>query len=555
MSSHESNRVVAQPILLTGMPGVGKTTCGRILARLLAVDFVDLDRLFLERHGMTPARAIKQHSERYFRDREARLLRGLLNRGQRVIACGGGALARKSTLEPTLKAGVVVSLTASVHTLVQRLTDASNHPLLAGDDLEGALAALYGHRKDHYQRCHVAIDTDAQSPMKVALAIRHELKRLGIAGYSWTRCPASFAETSSGREAFHELGERSYPIRIVDGRRVRALGELLDDVTPGGHCCVMVDDYVNQRFASQIRAGLRGRDCRFISLPPGEAAKAPERLQDYLSNLLLAGATRQTTVLAIGGGSTLDAAGFAASVFMRGVPAVYVPTTLLAAVDAAVGGKTAMNLALGKNLAGTFAQPAGVLISVPMVRAEIETRGGVDGAAEFVKTCLLSGLGDDEILRFAGRKHVLKAARLAEAIELAVSYKMDVVSQDEREVRGQRMCLNLGHTAAHAIERASGYRISHGRAVGWGLVVAARMSVALGVAEPGLVARIQRICVRFGLWPRPDVRLDQRLLHRPLYDKKQSGNDITLVLLEGPGRPVLKRVNAGEARNLMVSCL
>ena len=260
MSSHESNRVVAQPILLTGMPGVGKTTCGRILARLLAVDFVDLDRLFLERHGMTPARAFKQHSERYFRDREARLLRGLLNRGQRVIACGGGALARKSTLEPTLKAGVVVSLTASVHTLVQRLTDASNHPLLAGDDLEGALAALYGHRKDHYQRCHVAIDTDAQSPMKVALAIRHELKRLGIAGYSWTRCPASFAETSSGREAFHELGERSYPIRIVDGRRVRALGELLDDVTPGGHCCVMVDDYVNQRFASQIRAGLRGRD-------------------------------------------------------------------------------------------------------------------------------------------------------------------------------------------------------------------------------------------------------------------------------------------------------
>jgi len=538
------------------MPGSGKTVAGALLARMLAVPFMDLDHLFEERHGVSAARAIEEKGEAWFRKGEEKLLGEALKGGASIVSCGGGTLAGESSLAFAQDRGYIVYLSATVETLARRLGDASKHPLLKGEELSLALESHLLARKELYERCHATVETDRLTPAEVALAVRRAVEVAQRAeGYRCSCTPAGFRRTGFGREAFHELGPDTYPVWLCGGNGLSRLDALLNEVAAGRDCVVLVDDFVNARYDMQMRAGLGSRECRIIAVPRGEDAKRLGQLEEYLRKLLWAGADRSTTVIAIGGGSVLDSAGFAASVFMRGIPVVYVPTTLLAAVDAGIGGKTAMDLPEAKNMAGTFTQPKGVLVPLDVVWDEIVANGGHDGAAEFVKTCLLAGLGEEEIVSYAGDGALMNESRLGEAISRVAEYKMDVVTEDEKELTGHRMQLNLGHTFAHMAESASGYRLSHGQAVGWGLVVAARISVSLGIAAAGLEEMVVRLCTRFGLWPPPDIQLDETHLAGRLHDKKQRGDAICLVLLEEPGRPVLRMVDVKQARNLMLSCM
>jgi 3-dehydroquinate synthase len=449
--------------------------------------------------------------------------------------------------------------------------------------LESALSGLLEERRGFYSKAHMTVDTRRKSPFQVAMDVARQVGadgpgqvcadgpgqvcadgpgQVGAGGPGQVGADgpgqavaariAGFGDVNGGREGILPLGERSYPVRISQLAGFSGLGGFLDEVLPTSDRFVLVDEQVLGLYEQSLRRALQPGPVRFIPLPSGEEAKSLSRTEECLERLLLAGATRSSAVVAVGGGSALDAAGFAASIYMRSIPVVYVPTTLLAAVDAGIGGKNGVNLRQGKNMAGTIFQPRGVFVPLRVVEKEVETRGGHDGAAELLKICLIAGEPFDRIRTLARRGGRIRASRLAEAVELAAACKMAIVSRDERDDKGERVVLNLGHTFAHMAETASRYRVSHGRAVAWGLVVAARVSVGLGMVPAGFETRVEELCRHFGLWP-PPMALPVELLQGPLLDKKRVGGTLPLVLFGKAGRPVVTRFGVEEAGKLLLS--
>lgn len=532
------------------MPGSGKSCAGRILARLTGRVFADLDTLYLEDHGLTPAQAIRRHGEAYFRQGEEALLGRVARRKNIVVACGGGTLVSDRSRKKAEAAGVVVHLATTPAVLARRLKDASNHPLLDGSDLEDRLRLLLDSRRPAYEKASVTVDTDRLTPYAAAVVVAQKL----FPGFA--ERGAAGSSVVSGRELCVPLGPRSYPVRVVESRWVGHLSGLLAETAPGRRPFVVGDARVLELYGEQLGRAVPGASRPFLRLPEGERGKGVSLLEGYLESLLSGGVARDSVLVALGGGSALDAAGFTASIYMRGIPCVYVATTLLAAVDASVGGKTAMDLADSKNIPGTFAQPAGVLIPVDIVGEEMRQRGSPDGYAELLKTWLLCGRPPESARWLVRPDGSFYRSRLSAAILEAVAFKASVVTRDEYDLTGVRAALNLGHTFGHAVESASNYRVSHGRAVAWGLVVAVRMSEELGVARPGLAGRVEESARRLGLWPPPgSVQAPEALVQRIASDKKAAGRSISLVLIESPGRPVVREMEIEVAKKLMSRCV
>ena len=299
------------------------------------------------------------------------------------------------------------------------------------------------------------------------------------------------------------------------------------------------------RRLSEALGGMTALDAESLLVPDGEAAKSWTVLGKLLSEMARRGLARDGGVVAFGGGTVGDVAGLAASLALRGVPVVQVPTTLLAAADSALGGKTAVNLPAGKNLAGTFHHPRLVCVD-PRLLSSLSERDHRSGLAEVLKSALLSASFwrrlPDLVEGLASRDELA----LAEAVERSLRVKADVVSRDPDEARGLRHVLNLGHTVAHALEGASGYRLRHGEAVAWGLLAAVRLSVARGHLPERSAARIEGL-VR-GLLKPPPLPVAVRRGWPALLgaDKKRDREGLRDVLLAGPGRPLLGRVTAEE---------
>jgi 3-dehydroquinate synthase len=248
--------------------------------------------------------------------------------------------------------------------------------------------------------------------------------------------------------------------------------------------------YLEPALASLEGAGIRPLRC---TMPDGEAHKTLETLADLYHQFVEGGLDRSGAVLALGGGVTCDVAGFAAATYMRGLPVIQAPTTLLAMVDASVGGKTAVDLPQGKNLVGAFKQPALVVVD-PKVLDTLPPPEVSSGMAELIKHGVLA---DPELFEelSAGPP---KAGTWSRVIARSLQVKIEVVEEDPYE-RGRRAVLNLGHTAGHALEQLSGYRMRHGEGVSIGMVVAARIAVELGLAEAGLPERIAHVLSAHGL--------------------------------------------------------
>ena len=308
---------------------------------------------------------------------------------------------------------------------------------------------------------------------------------------------------------------------------------------PGGGCAAIVsNDTVAPLFAARLATALRGHYPQVIEiiLPDGEAHKDWPTLNRIFDALLQAESDRKTTLFALGGGVVGDMTGFAAACYMRGVPYVQVPTTLLAQVDSSVGGKTAINHAMGKNMIGVFNQPLLVVADIDAL-ATLPQRELVAGLAEVIK---YGPIADDAF--FVWVEHNLDALlrrdaqALAYAVRRSCEIKAHVVSQDERET-GLRAILNFGHTFGHAIEAGLGYGVwLHGEAVGCGMVMAAELSVRAGLIEPAYAARIERLVQRAGLpvrAPRLGIERYQQLMR---VDKKADAGQTRFVLIEAPGR-------------------
>jgi 3-dehydroquinate synthase len=351
-------------------------------------------------------------------------------------------------------------------------------------------------------------------------------------------------------------GGGGYPVLIGSGLLDR-LDELLPEL-PGAEAAAVVASRPVAAVAERVARALgrRGLATHRLEVPAGEEAKRLEVVAGLYQGLAAVPTRRADPVLAVGGGATTDVAGFAAATWLRGVPLVNLPTTVLAMVDAAVGGKTGVDLAEGKNLVGAFHQPVAVV-------ADLDTLAGLpaaevrSGLAEVAK----AGLAGDPALAealaaAAGPAAAGDPAALAPLVEGAVRVKAAVVGADEFEEAADgtvgRLMLNYGHTLGHALERLAGYRgLRHGEAVALGMVFAARVAEAIGLAEPGLADGHVRLLAALGL-PVGGIELDpDRVLAAMATDKKQR-QGLRLVLLRAPGRP---EVVANPDRGVLVAAI
>lgn len=334
-----------------------------------------------------------------------------------------------------------------------------------------------------------------------------------------------------------ELGDRRYPV-FQEAGGADAVAAHVDGNARPGRLLVLSDSNVGPRHASTLAASLRerGRIVRALEVPAGEDSKSVGVIGRLWTEALAGDFDRGDTVVAVGGGVVGDLGGFLASTLMRGVDVVQVPTTVLAMADAAIGGKTGINLARGKNLVGTFHQPRAVVQWVGSLGSlpERERRSGV---AEVVKSMLLAG--EDDFAWLEEHGSALSAgepAALSESVRRSAALKADIVSRDERE-GGARKLLNLGHTLGHVIEQATGYGSwTHGEAVAAGIVLEMRLGIDRGIGDVGLLARVRSALIgqKLPVEP-PSLRVDDWT--GPLrVDKKRRGDDIEFVLCEGPGR-------------------
>jgi 3-dehydroquinate synthase len=335
------------------------------------------------------------------------------------------------------------------------------------------------------------------------------------------------------------LGKRSYPIRIGTGC-VDALGEEVVRQTGASRVVLVTVASVGRRYAAPVMRSLRraGIQVDKLEVPDGDASQSLGQLSKLYDALLDLGLDRSGALIALGGGVVGDLTGFAAATYLRGIKFVQIPTTILAMVDASIGGKTAVNLPRGKNLVGAFHQPSLVWIDTAVLTS-LPLRERAAGMAEVAKAgAIWDARFFARLERDCERILALEPTALIPMLERACRIKAEVVGRDEREESGLRALLNFGHTVAHAVEACHGFRreILHGEAVAIGMVHAARLSERLDLAPAGTRERLESLLVRLGL-PVEIPNYDRRAhLAAMQVDKKKVGRKIRYVLLREIGR-------------------
>ncbi|MEZ5644491.1 MAG: 3-dehydroquinate synthase [Burkholderiaceae bacterium] len=363
-----------------------------------------------------------------------------------------------------------------------------------------------------------------------------------------------------------DLGDRSYDILI--GHQLLSSAQTLEGIPRSASAVIVSNVTVAPLYAQQLREVLLGRhrQVHLVELPDGEAYKDWHSLNQIFDALLAHGCDRKTVLYALGGGVVGDMTGFAAACYMRGVPFVQIPTTLLAQVDSSVGGKTAINHPLGKNMIGAFYQPLRVLCDLDTLQT-LPDRELSAGLAEVIKYGPIADMDFfDWIEANMGALRKRDSTALDWAIRRSCEIKANVVGQDERE-SGLRAILNFGHTFGHAIEAGMGYgKWLHGEAVGCGMVMAARLSMSLGHVGRVFVDRLERVVLAAGL-PVVAPVLDPddnvgRYMALMRVDKKAEAGDIRFVVIESPGQAgmsaapdalvadVIRTSCAGQGRDL-----
>lgn len=354
------------------------------------------------------------------------------------------------------------------------------------------------------------------------------------------------------------LAERSYPISIGTGLLGNA--STYQQLPLASTALIVSNTQVAPLYAAQLQTALQARYSKVLltTLPDGEAYKDWPTLQLIFDALLSHSCDRKTVLFALGGGVVGDMTGFAAASYMRGVPFVQVPTTLLAQVDSSVGGKTAINHPLGKNMIGAFYQPQLVVCDLDVLQT-LPPREMSAGLAEIIKYGPIADMNFlDWIEANLDALLAREPAALAHSIQRSCEIKAQVVGQDERET-GIRAILNFGHTFGHAIESGLGYgQWLHGEGVGCGMVMAAHLSQRLGLVEKPFVERLRQLTARAGLPVKAPILSAQdnagRYLELMRVDKKSEAGEIRFVLIDGPGHAVVRAAPDALVREVIDAC-
>ncbi len=489
-------------LVFIGFMGAGKSTALGA-ARAAGLETTEIDSLMEAEFGGSIPEAFERHGEEGFRAREAEVVGELLERADGgAIALGGGSVLSER-IRQALARHIVVWLEVDSGEAWRRIAH-SNRPLATSAE---DVARLLDERRDFYEALADAV---------VPTADRDVVSRALPAIQALEKLPAGtkmlWASSASGE----------YPVYV--GRDLLAgLGD--GDWWPlAGRRFCLSDRSVGPLYAQRL-APLAAS----IEVPPGEEAKTMAEAERVLRELAQAGMTREDHLVALGGGVVGDLGGFCAHLYQRGVPVVQVPTTLVAQVDSAYGGKTGVDLPEGKNYAGAYQLPAAVVADTGTL-ATLPRQDLAAGFVEALKTGLLAGGRLWERVRAVA---ALDAAELDDVVFACARFKCAVVAADERD-GGLRQVLNLGHTVGHAIEAAGGYgRYRHGEAIGLGLLAALRLSDA-----PELREQCDEILRRHGLPVRLDPSIDvDAILELLQRDKKRTADGVGFVILAEPGEP------------------
>lgn len=512
MRSPTPSPALPQALVLAGPPGVGKTSVGRAVAAARGGHAVDLDALVSRRAGRTPAELIRGEGEAALRREEAAALAELPPEG--VIALGGGTLTTFAGRAAARAAGLVVGLSASPETLQARLQSSGDErPLLA----EG-LSTLLTRRR----RAYASVDkqVDAEGPVE-AVASRVLAEAEGV----------------------HRLEARvgDAVTRVLVGRGLgAAVAGAIAHLEPTRPVLALLDAGVPEATRRRLLAPVEALfDVVTRVVPGGEVVKTWAVAGEVLDAALAAGCGRQSVVLAVGGGATCDLAGLVAHLLGRGAALVLAPTTLLAQVDASVGGKCAVNMAAGRNLVGAF-HPATDVVADLDTLTSLSPAEHRSGLAELLK---MGVIGDAALFARVAAGAPVGPAEVARAVAL----KAAIVAQDPFE-GGLRRVLNLGHTLGHALETASGHQLRHGEAVAIGMAAVARLSAARGWARGEDAQEIVDGLARVGLPTSAHPSLLSAAGDFIGADKKSAAGQVALVAIERLASVVVQTLSLDEVR-------
>ncbi len=486
-------------IVLTGFMGTGKTSVGRALAQMLDREFVDMDTWLQAREGMTIAEIFSVKGEPFFRALESALCRELAAGEKLVIATGGGALVNEANRR-AFAAAYVICLDASVDEILRRLDDDDERPLLRGDK-RAQIETLLNARRDAYAQIPLHLETAGQTPEQIARAL---LARLAPRALS--------VKTPDGAYALYL------------GRDLLAqTGDFLKTFSLAQTCALVTNPTVRALYGERVVQALErvGLEPVVVEMPDGETHKNLDTVRALYDQFIAAKLERRSAIFALGGGVIGDTAGFAAATFLRGVPFVQIPTTLLAMVDSSVGGKVAVDHPAGKNLVGAFKFPLGVLADLNALDTlpPEEYRAGM---AEVIK----HGVIGDADLFDALKTRALDDELLAQALQV----KIAIVERDPFE-ENERAHLNLGHTFGQAIETRANFQMRHGYAVAMGMACAARLAANLNWCSPQTRDEILALLEKYELPTRvPRAFSPEQIIAAMGADKKVKNKRMRFVL-------------------------
>jgi shikimate kinase/3-dehydroquinate synthase len=467
-------------IFLIGLSGSGKTTLAPLVARLLGWSWADLDRAVEAATGQ-PVPALLSSDEAAFRAVESRALAEIAQREPIAIATGGGAVLTATNCALMHESGVVVWLRIDPETAAARLAQDSGaeRPLLRGDPV-ARLHHLQDERASLYAEADVAIAADAP-PEIVARRVVAGLAARGLLP------PAELVESE---DIPVPLAHASHAIAVGWGK-LAELPRIVHETTGSERAIIITDSAVADLYLPGVQETMRraGIDATSIVMPAGEQHKTLATVAQIYDELIAARAERSTPLVALGGGVIGDLAGFVAATYLRGVPLIQVPITLLAQVDASIGGKVGVNHPHAKNAIGAFYQPRAIVCD-PAALVTLSERVFHEGFGEIVKYGMAL---DADLFTWLEAQREALAARDASALVKAIAWcaaiKARVIAGDERE-SGPRIILNYGHTIGHALETVTGYQtLLHGEAVALGMAVETRIGKRLGMIDDASVAR------------------------------------------------------------------
>ncbi len=522
--------MLTSPLFLVGFMACGKTTLGATLAKTLLLPFVDTDDILEQHTGKTPAQWLLEDKESFFRHEETTILSMLcLDSTPRIIATGGGLPANLHHMNIMRHHGLVIYLQASCNYLNKRYqTSTIQRPLFPQNIND--LQTMYNKRHPIYRQAHSTIATDNKTIEQIIAMIQHLL-------VTWNTMTSHVTSqiVSTTRKTypviFDEVSSLSTQITLNQFSKIGIISDSCCDTIYGKR----LRDHIEQTGATSVTA----------TVPTGESHKTIETAMQVASLLIEQGIDRNSMIIIMGGGLVGDLGGFVSSILFRGLPFLQIPTSLLAMIDASIGGKNGVNTSWGKNIVGTITQPSLVIVDQQLLTT-LSRQDYQSGFGELIKYALIDSesffVQLHRLAPMIANKTVVPTD-LTNAIQHAVAMKTSIVSIDEHDTHHDRCVLNLGHTIGHALEAEHQYKdMPHGIAVGLGLLAAARISFRLGICDTNIETSISALLASADMPHHLDKYLTESMWSFLCHDKKRINKSLRFVALKNIGTPVVTNI-------------